>query len=71
MLTTIGLDYSHIIYRLSDGTIFNTTIIDCGGEDRYRAILIPYYRKVDGCLLVYDITDRKSFDKCKEFYKKD
>ena len=29
---------------------------------------MSYYRKADCCLLVYDITDRKSFIECKDYY---
>ena len=35
---------------------------DTAGQERFRTITNSYYRKVQGILLVYDITERKSFD---------
>ena len=55
--------------------------MDTAGQERFRSINTSYYRKADCCLLVYDITNRKSFEeienyfnekikeKCKKIYK--
>ena len=53
---------------LSDGSIINCTILDTGGAERFRALNENYYRKADGCILVYDITNEKSFIELKEYY---
>ena len=55
-------------YMLSDGSIINCIILDTGGAERFRAINENYYRKADGCILVYDITSEKSFNELKEYY---
>lgn len=34
---------------------------DTAGQERFRTITNSYYRKVQGILLVYDITDKTSF----------
>ncbi len=34
---------------------------DTAGTERYRTITPIYYRKVDGVLLIFDLTDRVSF----------
>ena len=44
--------------------------MDTAGQERFRSINKSYYRKADCCLLVYDITDKKSFDDCKDYYNK-
>ena len=36
----------------------------------YRALSFQYYREADGCLLVYDITRRDSFDEIKNYFCK-
>ena len=45
----------------------NVQIMDTSGQERFRAINENYYRKADCCLLVYDITDIKSFEACKYY----
>jgi small GTP-binding protein len=52
---------------LSDGSLANVQIMDTSGQERFRAINQNYYRRADCCLLVYDITDIKSFEACKYY----
>ena len=35
---------------------------DTAGQDRFRTITSTYYKGVHGVLLVYDVTDRDSFE---------
>ena len=44
--------------------------MDTAGEEQFNSITESYYRKADCCLLVYDITSKKSFDKIKKYYVK-
>ena len=41
---------------------------DTGGQERFNAINESYYRRADAILLIYDITQRNSFDTIKEYY---
>jgi Ras-related protein Rab-1A len=36
---------------------------DTAGQCRFRTLSQSYYRGADGCLLLFDVTDRKSFDR--------
>ena len=54
--------------KLADNRILSLEIIDTAGQERFRAINIVYFKKADACILVYDITCRKSFDSCKYYY---
>ena len=65
--TTVGLPHYFNTYQLSDGSLANVQIMDTSGQERFRAINENYYRKADCCLLVYDITDIKSFEACKYY----
>ncbi len=40
---------------------------DTAGQERYAALGPIYYRDANGALLVYDITDRQSFDRVKQW----
>jgi len=44
-------------------------IWDTAGQERYAALGPIYYRDANGALLVYDITDRQSFDRVKQWVK--
>ena len=68
MEITIFNHYSET-YQLNDGSYINCEILDTGGQEKYRALNRIYYRRAECCILVYDITDRKSFEECKKFYK--
>lgn len=35
---------------------------DTAGQERFRAVTRSYYRGAHGCLLLYDITDRNSYN---------
>ena len=50
-------------YQLSDGSLVNVNILDTAGQERFRGSLTSqYYKRADCCLLVYDISNRKSFE---------
>ena len=46
----------------------NVTIIDTAGQERFRALTDQIYKKADGILLVYDISDIKSLDEVRNYY---
>ena len=70
-INTIGFLHYFNTYKLSDGSLINVKIIDIAGQERFRAINTQYYRGADCCLLVYDITDKKSFEEIKKYYNQE
>ena len=42
--------------------------MDTGGQERFNSITSNYYKIADCCLLVYDITDKISFEKIQNYY---
>ena len=66
-MTTIGLQNYFNSYKLSDGSLVNVNITDTSGQERFRALNQNYYRNADCCLLVYDVSNRKSFEECKYY----
>ena len=69
MGTETIFDYYSQTFQLTDGPYVNCEIIDTGGQEKYNALNKIDYQKADSCLLVYDITNSKSFEECKNYYK--
>ncbi len=47
---------------LQSGVVVKAQIWDTSGSERYRSITTGHYRSAVGALLVFDLTDRESFD---------
>jgi small GTP-binding protein len=45
--------------------------MDTGGQERFNSIVSNYYKIADCCLLVYDVTQKYTFEKIKNFYLKE
>lgn len=59
-ITTIGIDFK-IKNILLDGKRIKLQIWDTAGQERFRTITTSYFRGAQGILLVYDCTDRQTF----------
>ena len=57
---TIGVDFKIKSISIGDRRL-KFQIWDTAGQERYRTITQTYYKGAHGVLLVYSITDRKSF----------
>jgi small GTP-binding protein len=68
-ISTIGIEKKSLDVSIDidkDGKTekktFNISFFDTAGQEKFRAVTLSYYKETDGILLLYDITDRKSFD---------
>jgi len=52
-----------------DGVRVNLAIWDTAGQEKFHALGPIYYRDSNGAILVYDITDRDSFDRVQNWVK--
>lgn len=61
-----GIDFKIRTIEL-DSKKIKLQIWDTAGQERFRTITTAYYRGAMGILLVYDITNDKSFDNIKNW----
>lgn len=58
---TIGVDFATKIVPRNN-TVYKLQFWDTAGQEAFRSITKTFYRGTIGCLVVYDITNRKSFE---------
>jgi Ras-related protein Rab-8A len=67
-ITTIGIDFKIRTIEL-EGKRIKLQIWDTAGQERFRTITTAYYRGAMGILLVYDVTDEKSFNNIRNWIR--
>lgn len=60
-LSTIGVDFRHRVLKLEDRSV-KVQVWDTAGHERYRTITTAYYRGANAIVLVYDVTQKESFN---------
>ncbi|EGF83668.1 hypothetical protein BATDEDRAFT_85182 [Batrachochytrium dendrobatidis JAM81] len=66
--STIGVEFATRSIEF-DGKTIKSQIWDTAGQERYRAITSAYYRGAVGALLVYDISQQKTFESVERWLK--
>jgi small GTP-binding protein len=59
---TIGIDYCSRNMKLPTGEEFEIFFYDTAGQEKYKSMSFNLIKKADGILLLYDISERSSFD---------
>ena len=67
--STIGADFSSKTMEVN-GVSVELQIWDTAGEERFHSVGSAFYRGADACLLVYDLTQKETFDRL-DFWKND
>jgi small GTP-binding protein len=58
--TTIGIELAHKTVEIRGKTI-KAQLWDTGGQEKFRCITAPFYRGALGGIIVYDVTNRQTF----------
>ena len=66
-ISTIGVDFKIHTCKIDD-QIIKLQLWDTAGQERFRTITSSYYRGTHGIIIVYDITDKKSFNQLANWY---
>ena len=68
-IATTGMDYKLKNITLENGKTVKLQIWDTLGQDRFRSITKNYYKGAHGIILIYDITERKTFESVSNWVK--
>ena len=67
-LETIGIEFFNKEERIND-QIIQIKLWDTAGQEIFHSLTKNFYRKADGIIIVYDITNKDSFEKIQDWVK--
>ncbi len=67
-LSTLGIDVEKSLLKIN-GNLYRLEVWDTAGQERLRSIPKKYYVKGDAFLLMFDVTDEKSFNDLNQWIK--
>ena len=65
----VGVEFKVKSVLVDQNTIADLKIWDTCGDEKYKGITMQYYRDADGILLVFDLTQRETFEKLPDWVK--
>ena len=66
-LSTISFDFKFKSITLNNGKEVRVQLWDTAGQERFRSITKSYYKGAHGIILMYDVTNRKTYDNIKKW----
>ena len=66
IIGTAGMNLDRKIFKINDDTL-RVMIYDTAGHDRFRQIVTSHYKGAHGVILVYDVSDAKTFSSVTEW----
>lgn len=66
---TIGVEFATQNLMMPNGHVIRAQIWDTAGQERYRALTRAYYRGALGGLIVFDVSQRNTFENAEKWIK--
>ena len=66
--STIGGTFSSRLVKCGNGKNLKLEIWDTAGQERYRSVTKMFYKDANAAILVYDITNKNSFDQLQNYW---
>jgi small GTP-binding protein len=66
--STIGGTFSSKLVKCGNGKNLKLEIWDTAGQERYRSVTKMFYKDANAAILVYDITNKNSFDQLQNYW---
>ena len=70
LLASIGCDKCETTFKLKDNNEIKLVIWDTPGAERFKFIALKTLRNVQGVILVFDLTNKKTFENINEWLNK-
>ena len=58
----MGLDFVTRDFSPADGNDVKVKIWDTAGQERFKTLTYSFYKKADGIIIAFDVTDYKTFE---------
>ena len=68
-MALVGINYHNYQYKLYNDLMINVKFVDTNGSEKYRLINTQYCKFSDSIILVYDVSDKRTFEECKDYYR--
>ena len=62
--STIGLDFASKTIMIHNHILVKSYIWDTAGQEVFSSIIASYYRDIAGAIIVFDVGNRDSFQRC-------
>lgn len=67
-MATVGIEFFTKEEKVND-KIIRVKIWDTAGQEQYKSLSKNFFRNADGVIIVYDVSNRRSFEKVAEWIK--
>ena len=69
VMSTTPMEFFHTT-KVINGTEIKVNVWDTAGQEKFRSVNRIYYKDAKIAFIVYDVTDRKTFDGAKDYWIK-